>query len=55
MAESGTKAKNEEQGEGVCVRLEQLAQEELGETQEVDLLFTFYFLESLRKSLLFLR
>jgi len=35
MAESGTKAKNEEQGEGVCVRLEQLAQEELGETQEV--------------------
>ena len=54
MAESGTKAKNEEQGEGVCVRLEQLAQEELGETEEVEslkkpslfLLFTFYFRES---------
>ena len=52
MAESGLEAKEEEQEEGVRAGLEQLAQEELGETAEVEslrkpslfLLFTFYFL-----------
>ena len=53
MAESGMEPKKEEQEEGVCARLEKLAQEELGETEEVEslkkpslfLLFTFYFRE----------
>ena len=45
MAESGLEAKEEEQEESVRAELEQLAQEELGETKEV---------ESLKKSLLFL-
>ena len=45
MAERGLEAKKEEQEEGVCAGLEKLAQEELGETAEV---------ESLRKPLLFL-
>ena len=54
MAESGMEAEKKEQEESVQAGLEKLAQEELGETEEVEslkkpslfLLFTFYFRES---------
>ena len=39
MAESGMEAKKKEHEEGVRAGLEQLAQEELGETAEVESLY----------------
>ena len=57
MAESGMEAKEEEQEESVRAELEQLAQEELGETKEVESLkkiCAVFTLESLRKPSLFL-